>query len=1250
MSRYLELHGDGGLARLISHVRTPLFASAYALIISGTATSGLGVVYWALAARLYDPGVVGLNAAAISAMTFISFVAQLNLAGVLSRFIPSSAAGPTRRLIVRAYLAASAASAVGAFVFVAGFARWVGLGSMLAQDSSVGAWFILATIAWSLFAIEDGVLTGLRRTFWVPIENAAFGIAKIVLLLVFAGSVAQVGIYVSWTIPAAMLVVPVNWLVFRRFVPRHVAAPLSELAPSTSAGAPTGGILRYLVGDYAGSLCYAASIGLLPLIVVAVAGPRFGAFFYIAWTIASAMYLVSVSMATSLMVEGAARRRSLAHDAWRIFGLLVRVQTGLTILVIVGAPLILSLFNGAYASAADGLLRLLALAALPHGVNAIYLAVARVRRQVGRVIAVQATTAGIALGLSVVLLGPMGIAGVGVAWLIAQASVAVVVLATALLPLWRSGPGDDATAGSASRTPPAFSDRGFASARPLAAIIDMLDAAGVRWCLLRGDAADAGRGARDTDLLVARTDHDRLAALLAESGFLRVPGHGRGRASFHVGYDRHTGSWVHLDVVSDFAYGPFAELETPVAASCLARRTRSGGVPTLDPDDAFWVLVLHCILEKRAVAPRHRDRLQRLVDVARDEGPMGSFVGSLLPATWTPGRIRAAVRAADWAGLVGLRPAMLNRLRRSDLAEMVRRALLGAAQRVLGYCRLVVRPWGLSVALLGPDGAGKTTLATAIEADFGLPVRRVYMGMWGQADTGWTRRIPGLAFFARPLIVWRSTVVARFHRARGRLVIFDRYTYDAFLPPTGRFARMKRVYLWVLAHTAPAPDLVLLLDSPGTLLFARKGESDPVSLERDRVAFRALAGRIRGLQIVDGTRPLDAVRDDVIERIWVRWYLARSAATPDRPFASLVGPHDAAMSTIAPRVIGARNRIVDTRRTAAVRTRSRAALAVLRAAGVVTSSGWIVGPVRWSDTNVAVAPIGPPGELPRFVVKWPSSGDALASLRMQRDNLVCLHADERLTGWSSLVPVFLSEGEADGFSFFVESAVPGIAADRLRGDAARRRSLQTAVEAIAGLHARTAALRPVDDEMLEAWIGRPVRTLSELMASRSEGHAAVRALEVLGRELRAAFAGRDLSIGWIHGDYWLGNVLASPDGSRVTGIVDWDLASPDQPQLLDIVHLVLMARRSLSGNEFGDVVRGFMRDASLDPAERSALAASGAVQLADPAETRRVVQFAWLRHVGVFATGVDGSNPRWVRRNIEAVLRALPVVAPAGRP
>ena len=65
------------------------------------------------------------------------------------------------------------------------------------------------------------------------------------------------------------------------------------------------------------------------------------------------------------------------------------------------------------------------------------------------------------------------------------------------------------------------------------------------------------------------------------------------------------------------------------------------------------------------------------------------------------------------------------------------------------------------------------------------------------------------------------------HAARGRVVVFDRYTYDALLPITGSWRLLKRPYFWVLAHLAPRPDLVLVLDLPGEVAFAARAGARP---------------------------------------------------------------------------------------------------------------------------------------------------------------------------------------------------------------------------------------------------------------------------------------------------------------------------------------------------------------------------------------------------------------------------------------
>jgi O-antigen/teichoic acid export membrane protein/aminoglycoside phosphotransferase (APT) family kinase protein/thymidylate kinase len=1224
---------ESRLARLLSHLRTPLYGGAYALVLSAASSSLLGLVYWTLAARLYAPDVVGINAAAISALTFISYLTQLNMAGVLSRFIPVAGAA-TSPLISRAYLAAGVASAAGATIFVAGFAHLVGLSGVFRANPWLAAWFVVAAVAWSVFAIQDGALTGLRRTAWVPIENSVFGVAKIVLLVAFVAGPASFGIFASWTIPAVLLLLPVNWLIFRRFVPRRD----SDAADPGSAVSMPRGIMRYLSGDYVGALFYAASIGLLPLVVVGLVGPEGGAYFYIAWTIAASLYFVSWSMATSLTVEGAARRANLAADARRMLRLLLGLQALAVTVVVIGAPLILSIFGPIYASEATTLLRLLALAVIPHGINMIYLSVARVQRRVGRIILVQATLAGCVLALSVPLVRAYGIGGAGIAWLVPYSVVGAFLLVNELVPLMRGRVA--AEIDGRKTVAPAGATSGEPRALPplLRTTFAALDAAGIRWCLLRGDPDDLARGARDVDLLVTPADWVRLGGILAGLGMLQVPGYGRGPGGFFVGRDAQ-GSWVHLDVAVDLAYGRFLQFETGMAPGCVDRSERVDGIRVLAPSDRFWALVLHSVLDKGDVSERHALRLQSLVDRASDGGPLGEFAASILPSGWDAARVIAAVRSGSWDDLGAQRTGILLRLYRRDRLGSSRRVLVRAAQRGVGFARLARRRWGLSVALLGPDGAGKTTLAASIAGDFGIPVSRIYMGMWSQSDPGPLGRVPGLSIIARPFTACRKGLAGQYERARGRLVIFDRYTYDALIPPRGRLKRLKRAYFWCLARVAPPPQMVVVLDAPGAVLFARKGEFDPTRLEEERLAFRALGDRLKGFHIVDASRPAAAVQEEVTALIWKQFL---DDAGSYRMARHVIHPLTDGMARI--RLNAARRHETGSGALTRRSTRLPEVLAELRAAGIVAQADWIAHQARWSDTGVAIVATGPRGEPAQLVVKFPGLGSAVKSLEAQRATLATLHADPRLVDWMTIVPRVVHAGRIGDLPYFVETALPGRPGSKLFMDPeVRRRLLPAAAEAMAGLHQRTATRALVDDARLEQWIEDPVRAVATVLPTASGGGSGlVHSLEALRRELRSGFAGGDLSVGWIHGDYWPGNVLATTDGTRVTGIVDWDLAADRELALNDLVHLILLGRRLVSGQELGDVVRGLLDGDPLEPTERSALAAGGGAEFSWERDARQLVLLAWLRHVGVFALiPGDGSNPKWVRRNITAVLAAL---------
>src|SRR5207237_10402165 len=98
-------------------------------------------------------------------------------------------------------------------------------GDALDVSLGFGAWFVASTAVWSVFNLQDSALTGLRAAIWLPLENGVYGLVKLGLLVLVAGTSLADGVFTSWTLPVLALLVPVNLLVFRRILPATSARP-----------------------------------------------------------------------------------------------------------------------------------------------------------------------------------------------------------------------------------------------------------------------------------------------------------------------------------------------------------------------------------------------------------------------------------------------------------------------------------------------------------------------------------------------------------------------------------------------------------------------------------------------------------------------------------------------------------------------------------------------------------------------------------------------------------------------------------------------------------------------------------------------------------------------------------------------------------------------------------------------------------------------------------------------------------------
>jgi O-antigen/teichoic acid export membrane protein len=406
-------------SEFLHSARTPLYANAYALVANQIASAGLGFVYWVLAARLYGAATVGASSAVISTLLLISGISQLGLGGGMTRFLPRAGLG-ARRLILLSYAAVVATSVVLGLAFVA-LGGALGLRGVLGNGPLLMLWAVLAAVLWSIFRLQDAVLIGLRQAKWVLIENTIYNVAKILLLWAGASLLADGGIVGSWFLPTPLVIALVTWLVFGVYTRSNRSTeaavgtePLTLREVATTSG-----------GDHVGSLVTEAATRLLPVIVVTVLGAATTAYFYTAWLVATTLGLIAGSMTDSFTAEAAGDRPNINHYSRQILRPMAALTLSAAAVLAIAAPLVLRLFGTNYAAEGATLLRWLCLSSPLIVFNNWYFAYARVMGRIHKIVWLQTVAAALLLGVSYALLRPVGISGVGIAWLVSQGVVTI---------------------------------------------------------------------------------------------------------------------------------------------------------------------------------------------------------------------------------------------------------------------------------------------------------------------------------------------------------------------------------------------------------------------------------------------------------------------------------------------------------------------------------------------------------------------------------------------------------------------------------------------------------------------------------------------------------------------------------------------------------------------------------------------------------------------------------------------------------
>ena len=408
-------------ANLVSVWKSQLFRDSFSLMAANVANAGFGLLFWIAAARLYRSQDVGLAAASVSVVGLLGMLSGLGLDHALMRFLPGALR--PQQIINSALTIGSILALLIVVGFLAGLRIWSPAMIAVRANPLYAASLIVAAVLTTISGFLSAVYLSRKKALLVFNQSMIFGTAKVAAAVVLAAAGAgAAGLLGAWVV-GLVAAVGVGLTLFLpyvetgnfRFRPALAREVINDMAHFASA-------------NYISAVLWSAPASLLPMLVTNVAGAEANAYFYIATSVSGLLAMVPMAVSTSLFAHGSRDARDLSRRTLESarFSLLLLVPA-ITLVFLLGEKVLL-IFGKAYSEAGTRLLWILALSTLPLVVNYLYFSACRVQQRMAGVLASAVWVLMVTIGLSAVLLPRVGLVGAGIAWFVAQASLAVVIL------------------------------------------------------------------------------------------------------------------------------------------------------------------------------------------------------------------------------------------------------------------------------------------------------------------------------------------------------------------------------------------------------------------------------------------------------------------------------------------------------------------------------------------------------------------------------------------------------------------------------------------------------------------------------------------------------------------------------------------------------------------------------------------------------------------------------------------------------
>jgi len=405
--------------QLIQHTKDPLYRNSLFLMANTAVTVLLGYVFWIVVARYYSEADVGYGNAVIMAISLISLFSRLGLDIALIRFLPK--AEKPVEMINSCFVLSAAVSLVLAIIFVAAVDVLSPELGFINDNAVFALVFVLFSILWTLSWMLDYIFIARRKADFVLYKNTIYSVLKLVLPFILVSFFYAFGIVSSWGIAVGIGLIIGLFLFLPRTLKGYKPSPRINFQIIK-------GLWNYSFKNYIVILFSTSPTYLLPLLVINRLGPEQNAYFYIAWMVATALYIIPTAVSQSLFAEGSHHEEMLEKNVRRSCKFMFILLIPACALVLIIGKWILMAFGASYAANATLLLHMLAISSVFVAINRIYSIILLIKHRIGELIIITCVPTVLFLIACYSIAPIAGIVGVGYAWLVVEVLLSFYVL------------------------------------------------------------------------------------------------------------------------------------------------------------------------------------------------------------------------------------------------------------------------------------------------------------------------------------------------------------------------------------------------------------------------------------------------------------------------------------------------------------------------------------------------------------------------------------------------------------------------------------------------------------------------------------------------------------------------------------------------------------------------------------------------------------------------------------------------------